>query len=106
MENLNTIIKVAILTIGFGLVLSGCNNGDSVTYEKGSIVPPEEPAKNQAVIVSADNGSKVGVQYTQLEDGSILLQCGDGDNYTCAVYEAQEVIPTEDKNDTNTEEEI
>jgi len=76
-------------------VFTACG-GSETTYVKEAPVPPATPTDGNTVLVQADNGSNVGLSYTQLGDGSILVQCG---NYSrdCGnidVYSAVEVNTT------------
>ena len=74
------------------LLLVGCGSNDT-TYLKEAPVVPDEPTNGNTILVQADNDSSVGLQFTDLGDGSILITCGDGNNYTCGVFDAVPVEP-------------
>ena len=84
-----------LLMILSAFVFTACGGSDT-TYVKETKALPETPTDGNAVIVQADNGSNVGLSYTQLEDGSILVQCGDysRDCGNIDVYTAVEVNTT------------
>lgn len=85
-------MKYTIL-IALAFALVGCGGSDT-TYVKEAPALPETPTDGTNIIVSADGGSNVGLSYTEVGDGAILIECGDGDNVSCgniSVYEATEV---------------
>ena len=82
------IIATALAT----LMIVGCGSS-STTYEQDGTVLPQEPTDGTSLIVTADNESQVGLVYTELGDGAIMIECGDGDYSNCElnVFEAIEV---------------
>jgi len=74
-----------------GLTLfTGCGGGD--TYVAEGPAAPEIPTDTgQALIVQASDDSSAGLSYTEVGDGSILVNCGDGDGYGCEVYTGSQV---------------
>jgi uncharacterized membrane protein len=94
-----------LLSIATVLALTACGGGGD-TYVANEAAVPDTPTDGDAFIVQADQGSKVGIQYTQLNDGSILVTCGDGDGYNCQVFVAEKLPDdTSDENETEAEEE-
>ncbi len=74
------------------LLLSGCGGGgDSYTTNEVPLEPATPTNGTNAVIeATADNESSVGIQYTNLDNGSINMSCGDDCSLT--VYDAQKVV--------------
>ena len=92
-------IVATVLTLSAFLMLTGCGK-DNTTYTKEAPAIPETPTNGTNVIVSADNGSNVGLSYTQVGENAVLVECGDGDGYSCGVtvYEVSET--SSDDNET------
>ena len=90
-------MKYAISTL-MALLLVGCGSGGT-TYSTGGYAEPGVPADGDAIIVTANGGGGAGSEtsstlvYTHLEDGSVLVSCGDGNGYECAVYVGNDVEP-------------
>jgi uncharacterized membrane protein len=82
-----------ILTLATVFALTACGGGGD-TYVANEAALPDTPLNGDAFIVQADQGSSVGISYTQLNDGSILVQCGDGDGYNCQVFTA-DIVTTD-----------
>jgi len=72
--------KIAISIIAT-IALVGCGGGGD-TYIKEAPAVPDEPTNGTTLIVTADNGSSAGISYTEVGDGSVLVNCGDN----CGVY--------------------
>jgi len=79
-----------LILIASTLALVGCGSSGTSYQTTGEAIP-EVPQDGGAFVVSSNNGSTSAIQYTQLNDGSILVQCGDGDGYSCQVYTAEQL---------------
>ncbi len=76
------------------MMFSGCtgdSGGDNYTTNEAPL-PEQIPTDGSSAVINAtsDNESSVGIQYTNLDNGSINMSCGDDCSLT--VYEAQQVI--------------
>ncbi len=88
-----------MMTIMAVMMFGGCtSDSNSYTTNEAPLEPATPTEGTSAVIeATADNESSVGIQYTNLDNGSINMSCGDDCSLT--VYDAQKVI------DETTEEE-
>jgi hypothetical protein len=77
---------IPLITIS--LVLVGCGRS---TYQTTGAQPDESLDNGQVIIVESSGDSNATVHYTEVGDGSIIIYCGDGDNYECNVYIGVEV---------------
>jgi len=71
-------------------VLVGCGQ----TYTTTKKATENQQLENDSVfIISSD--SNASIEYIEAGDGSVIIICGDGDNYVCDidVYIAEPVIP-------------
>jgi len=75
-------MKKTVISLVAMVALVGCGGGD--TYEAQAPLYPDQPSDGSSILVTADNGSSAGVSYTDVGDGSILVNCGDN----CTVYTA------------------
>jgi len=86
--------------IGALLALSGCgSSGSTKTYETSTQPAiPEIPNTNgDALVVTNTGEGNVGMSYTKIADGSILVDCGEGG---CGdVYSGNEM--TDDNSDSS-----
>ena len=64
---------VTLFIIGAGL--TACGSSNSKTYTTGTTTEGEQPPGN-AIIISGNTESSVGVSYTEVGDGSIFVTCG------------------------------
>jgi len=77
-------MKTLILSTLSTLAIVGCgSSGES--YTTGGDLPENTPSNAPALIIQGSDGAKAVMQYTTLEDGSVLVECGDGDDYSCMV---------------------
>ena len=60
-------------------MLSGCGSSTTnKTYVEEAPAPPEIPLVDGQVLVVSGNEGDTGISYTNLGDGSLLIDCGDG----------------------------
>ncbi len=60
------------------LMFTACgSSGSSKTYETQDAVP-EVPNPNGTALIVSGNEGNTGISYTEVSDGSILVDCGDG----------------------------
>ena len=87
-----------ILAVALVAILTGCGStGSKTTYQEEEIAEPEIPVSNGNVLVVSGNDGDTGISYTDVGDGSVLIDCGDGG---CGdVYVASPV--TEDNSDNS-----
>ena len=90
-------MRSIILTVTT-LILVGCGGGD--TYVANEPAIPEIPTgTGNALIVTATDDGSAGLKYTEIGDGSILIDCGTGG---CGdVYIASPVDETITPSETN-----
>ena len=74
------------------MLLIGCGS-DSTTYvAEPTPLPEVVPTNGTNIVVTADDESNVGLSYTEVGDGAILVECGNGDgDCSITVYEAEMV---------------
>lgn len=61
------------------LLLAGCgSSGTSSTYETQPATPEVPVTDGNVIIVSPSDGSTAGLSYTEVGDGSIIIDCGAG----------------------------
>ncbi len=76
------------------MLLGGCTDsggGDTYNTNEAPLEPATPTGGTSAIIeATADNESSVGIQYTNLDNGSINMSCGDDCSLT--VYEAERII--------------
>ena len=73
------------------IILAGCGSSGGDTYTTNEAPLPEmTPTDGTNIMVSAEGESSVGLSYTNVSDGSILVSCGD--NCDLSVNEASPVI--------------
>jgi len=78
--------------------LSGCGSSKKTTYQEEEQAVPEIPVSNGQVLVVSGNEGDTGISYTNVGDGSVLIDCGGGG---CGdVYVASPVTESEEDNST------
>jgi len=77
-----------IITLILGVFLSGCGSGK--TYTTTEPASPGVPTQNGDVIIISNEGSETNVQYTQVGDGSVLVECGDNCTVNIAIIESDD----------------
>ena len=83
--------KILISTIlVLGLIGCGTSGGDT-TYVQEAPLPEAIPTNGTNIVVTAEGESTVGMSYTNVSDGSILVSCGD--NCNLDVNEVSKVEP-------------
>lgn len=86
--------------IGALLALSGCgSSGSTKTYETSTqpAIPEVPNPGGDALVVTNTGEGNVGMSYTKIADGSILVDCGEGG---CGdVYSGNEM--TDDNSDSS-----
>jgi len=90
-------MKKIIFSLVAVVALVGCG-GSNDTYIKEAPAVPDTPTNGTTLIITADNGSSTGVSYTEVGDGSVLVNCGDN----CGVYIGTQVEPTDGGAGTST----
>ncbi len=70
--------KTSIVSIVAAVVLVGCGSGGTTYQSSGKAVPEVANPAGTSLIVTASEGSQVGVSYTEVGDGGILVDCGAG----------------------------
>ena len=79
-------MKKLILVSVLALFLTACGtSGDNYTTNEAPMTP-DVPTNGSNIVVSAEGESNVGLTYTNVSEGSILVSCGD--NCDLDVYEA------------------
>ena len=92
-----------ILAVALVAILTGCGStGSKTTYQEEEQALPEIPVTDGQVLVVSGNDGDTGISYTNVGDGSVLVDCGTGG---CGdVYVASPV--TEDNSNSGSEEEV
>jgi predicted small lipoprotein YifL len=88
-------LSITLLIAG-ALFLTACGSGGDTYVAEGPAAPEIPVGEGQAFIVQASGDSSAGMSYTEVGDGSILVDCGDGDKYNCEVITAEMVPANED----------
>lgn len=79
----------SIYLIAIAVIIVGCGGGD--TYVTNEQAVPEIPTDTgQALVVTASDNATAGLSYTEVGDGSVLIDCGDGG---CGIYIGEQVEP-------------
>ena len=93
------IIAVAIAAM---LAMTACGSSDSVkSYETQPGVPEVPNTGGDALIVTNTGEGNVGMTYTKVADGSILVDCGDGG---CGdVYSGNDMADSSDNSSASTD---
>ena len=89
-------MKKTLIGLVAVVALVGCG-GSNDTYIKEAPAVPDEATNGTTLIITADNGSSTGVSYTEVGDGSVLVNCGDN----CGVYIGTQVDPNNGGAGTN-----
>lgn len=76
---------VAIMLVGCG------SDKKTTTYTQEAPVLPDAPG-GTTLIAQADNAASAGLSYTEVGDGSVLVNCGDD----CNVQLFEALIVTDD----------
>ncbi len=92
MKKLN--FKMITMSLVSAMIVVGCGSG-SKTYVDEGPATPDTPTEGNVLVVTASDEATGVITYTEVGDGSVLVECGDGDNYNCEVSLAVE----EDKAD-------
>ena len=89
--------KVWILAT-VAILLNACGSNKNTYVEEKQLLP-DEPTNGTTLIVTAEGESNAAIGYTEVGDGSILVNCGDN----CAVYVGSLIDKTENDagNDAN-----
>ena len=85
-------MKRMMLIVAAAALVAGCSS-DKNTYVEEAPLLPDQPTNGTTLIVTAEGESTAVIGYTEVGDGSILVNCGD----YCGVYIGS-LIDTE-KND-------
>ena len=97
-----TILELSVM-VGFAGILSlglqGCGDTKNSTYEAEGPALEEIPTTDGQVLVVSGNEGDTGISYTNVGDGSVLIDCGGGG---CGdVYVASEIMETIEETDSN-----
>ena len=71
-------IMISLVAI---LAVSGCGSDGTTYVQEAPILPDTTNGTNILVTTDGD----VGISYTEIGDGNILIDCGD--SYQCGVFE-------------------
>ena len=85
-------IKGLIAALVAVFIMTGCGGGNTYVTE-GNAAPEVPTDTGKALIITASDRAKVGMSYTEVGDGGILIDCGDagcGDIYVGDVPEEEE----------------
>jgi len=69
--------KIFVLAT-FSLFIVGCGSGGGNTYVTEEVATPEVPAPNGTALMVTGNEGNTGITYTNVGEGSVLIDCGDG----------------------------
>jgi len=87
-------MKKILLSVILVLGLVGCGtSGGDTTYVQEAPLEPAVPTNGTNIVVNAEGESNVGLTYTEVGAGAILVECGD--NCDLDVYEATKIEPDE-----------
>ena len=79
MKILKTVLSLAAVAI-VSISMTACgSSGESKTYSSAGAAEAGVQSEGNALIISGNTDSKVGVSYTEIGDGSVLVECGGDD---------------------------
>lgn len=82
-------------------IMAGCSSEKTYITE-GSAAPEVPTDTGQALIITASDEAKVGMSYTEIGDGSVLIDCGSSG---CGnIYVGSPEVPEEEEEDSNESE--
>ena len=67
-----------LLSIVAVLALVGCGSGGGNTYVTEEAAIPEVPAPDGTALIVSGNEGNTGITYTEVGEGALLIDCGDG----------------------------
>ncbi len=68
----------SLILIASIFALVGCGSDGDTYVDSGPAIPEVPNPDGTALIVTASDSSSAGITYTEVSDGSILVDCGDG----------------------------
>ena len=89
-------MKKLIMASLLVFLLIGCSSGGGDTFIQEAPLPEAVPTNGTNIIVTAEGESNVGLSYTNVGEGAILIECGDDCDLT-----VNEASPTTDNSVVN-----